>query len=423
MSTNNTNAEIITIGDEILIGQIVDTNSAWLAQNLNQTGINVYQITSVSDNKDHIINSLNEATLRADLIIITGGLGPTKDDITKNAACEFFNTTLVRNEEVYEQITKRMAARNISMNILNQQQADVPANCTVIRNDFGTAPCMWFEKNSKVYIFLPGVPYEMKGIFTEQLLPKLKGYFNNLSIFHKTLLLQGIPESQLALLIEKWESNLPVSIKLAYLPSPGIVKLRLSARGDIYDRLKDIVDGEVQKVIPIIKQYYLSDEDEQAEIMIYKLFSKNKLTLSVAESCTGGKISNMLTSVPGSSLYFKGGVVAYSNEIKINSLNVDKSIIEQYGAVSEQVVSEMAVNIREIFKTDYSVAVSGIAGPDGGTDLKPVGTVWIAVSSVIKTITRLYSMGNIREQNIQRSANTALTELLKLFLTENNFTD
>ncbi len=259
MSTNNTNAEIITIGDEILIGQIVDTNSAWLAQNLNQTGINVYQITSVSDNKDHIINSLNEATLRADLIIITGGLGPTKDDITKNAACEFFNTTLVRNEEVYEQITKRMAARNISMNILNQQQADVPANCTVIQNDFGTAPCMWFEKNSKVYIFLPGVPYEMKGIFTEQLLPKLKGYFNNLSIFHKTLLLQGIPESQLALLIEKWESNLPVSIKLAYLPSPGIVKLRLSARGDIYDRLKDIVDGEVQKLIPIIKQYYLSE--------------------------------------------------------------------------------------------------------------------------------------------------------------------
>ncbi len=420
MSAQNTNAEIITIGDEILIGQIVDTNSAWLSQQLNLIGINVYQITSVSDNKDHIINALNEASSRVNLIIITGGLGPTRDDITKSTITGYFNSKLVRNPDVYKHIAKRMSDLNIPMNKLNEQQADVPDNCTVIPNEYGTAPCMWFEKDLATYIFMPGVPYEMKGIFAEQLKPRLINRYNALSIYHKTILLQGIAESELALLIDSWENKLPKMIKLAYLPSAGIIKLRLTAKGDQLGKLKNIVSIEVEKLMPIIKPYCLSSDDQQPEILIFNILKKSGLTLSVAESCTGGKIASLLTSVPGSSAYFKGGIVAYSNEIKIKSLNVDPLLIDKFGAVSEEVVTEMAKNILTLFKTDYSIAISGIAGPDGGTEIKPVGTTWVAVSSVNKAIAKHFFMKGNREQNIQRSANIALIEFLKLILSEVN---
>ncbi len=418
MFTKNLNAEIITIGDEILIGQIVDTNSAWIAQQLNQIGINIYQITSISDTKDHILNALNEAAFRVDLIIVTGGLGPTNDDITKLTIVEYFDSKLIRNQDVLEHITKRMTERHISMNKLNVQQADVPDNCIVIPNHYGTAPGMWFEKDEKTYLFLPGVPMEMKGIFSEQLIPKLKDHFNNLSIFHKTIVLYGIPESELALLIEPWEKQLPSAIKLAYLPSYGILRLRLTIKGDHLEKLKQIVSIEIDKILPILQPYLLSENDEPVEMIIYKLLKENNLTVSVAESCTGGKIASLLTSIPGSSSYFKGGVVAYSNEVKENILKVDSDLIEKYGAVSEEVVKEMSKNVRELFLTQYAISVSGIAGPDGGTPEKPVGTTWISVSSKNKIIVKKFLLGKSREQNIQRASTIALIELRKLVLLE-----
>jgi len=420
LSTRNTTAEIITIGDEILIGQIIDTNSAWIAQQLNLIGINVLQITSISDNKNHIINALNEASLRVNLILVTGGLGPTKDDITKQTIAEFFNAKLVRNQEVFEHISKLMGDRNISMNPLNVQQADVPDNCIVIPNNYGTAPAMWFEKTQIIYIFMPGVPFEMKGILSEQLLPKLKNQFENLAIYHKTLLLFGIAESELAIRISSWEDQLPAIIKLAYLPSYGLLRLRLSAKGDQQDILQQKVELEVEKIRPVIKSYLIGEKDEPLEVIIYNLCKNLNITISIAESCTGGKIANLLTSIPGSSVYFKGGVVAYANEIKEHVLKVDHSVLEQHGAVSYDVVKEMAQNIRTIFRTDYSLAVSGIAGPDGGTDEKPVGTTWIAAASANQIVVKKFSLGKHREQNIQRAAMVSLNELRKLILSENS---
>lgn len=417
----NTNAEIITIGDEILIGQVVDTNSAWLAQQLNDIGINVFQITSVSDNNEHITNSLGLASSRADLILVTGGLGPTKDDITKQTIATYFDATLVKNEQILKHIEELLSPRGITINELNIQQSYVPHNCEVLHNALGTAPGMLFEKDNKVYVFMPGVPFEMKRIVADELLPRLVRRFNTPAIVHRTLMLQGIAESMLAQHIESWELQLPENVKLAYLPSPGIIRLRLTAKGDNRNHLTQIINDEVEKLLPLIKDWQYASLDEPLEVTISNLFKNNKLMLATAESCTGGKIASMITSVAGSSDYFKGSVVSYANETKTSVLHVPSDLIEKHGAVSQQVVESMAKNVVELLNVDYSIATSGIAGPEGGTPSKPVGTIWIAVASKDKVESRLLSLGDTnRERNILRTAVTALNELRKFVIKYQN---
>jgi nicotinamide-nucleotide amidase len=417
MKDQNINAEIITIGDEILIGQIVDTNSAWIAQKLNDIGINIAQITSISDNKANILNTLDAATSRADLIIVTGGLGPTKDDITKHTVSEYFKSPLVRNQEVLDHIIHLLEPRGIKINELNIKQADVPDKSTVLHNALGTAPGLWLEKDDKIFVFMPGVPFEMKYIVSEQLIPRLKEQFQTQAIVHKTLMLQGIAESMLAQHIEEWENQLPATIKLAYLPSPGLIRLRLTAKGDKEEILKNNISEQIQKLIPLIKSWYFADDNETIETTIGKLLKKNNKTLSVAESCTGGNIAHLITSVAGCSEYFTGAIVSYANQIKEDFLDVDPRLIISYGAVSKQVVELMATNVCRIMKTDYAVATSGIAGPDGGSEEKPVGTVWIAVASKTRVYSKKYSFGdNNRERNIQRATMSAISELRKFVL-------
>ncbi len=416
METSNVNAEIITIGDEILIGQIIDTNSAWIAQQLNLIGINVSQISSISDNKQHIINSLDLASLRAELIIVTGGLGPTKDDITKQTIAEYFHGKLIRNEQVLKHVTQLLESRNVKMNELNNNQADVPDNCEVIPNNHGTAPGMWFHKENAIYVFLPGVPFEMKGIMADYLIPRFKKQFDTPAIYHKTLMLQGIPESTLALLIESWENQLPATIKLAYLPSPGIIRLRLTAKGDTIENLTQLVAQEVEKVNPIILPFYFSDIDEPIEVTLSTLLTLNKITISTAESCTGGKIASLITAIPGSSMFYKGSIVAYANQIKTKLLKIDEDIIDKNGAVSQQVVELMAKNARKILESDYSIAISGISGPEGGSADKPIGTTWIAVASEKQVLSKKFIFGDNRERNIQRASISALNELRKMIL-------
>jgi nicotinamide-nucleotide amidase len=421
MKDHNINAEIITIGDEILIGQIVDTNSAWIAQKLNDIGINVAQITSISDNKANILNTLDSATSRADLIIVTGGLGPTKDDITKHTVSEYFKSPLVCNQEVLDHIIHLLEPRGIKINELNIKQADVPDKCKVLHNALGTAPGLWLEKDGKIFVFMPGVPFEMKYIVSEQLIPRLKEQFQTPAIVHKTLMLQGIAESMLAQHIGEWENQLPASIKLAYLPSLGLIRLRLTAKGDKEEILKNKISEQVQKLIPLIKSWYFADDNETIETTIGKLLKKNNKTLSVAESCTGGNIAHLITSVPGCSEYFTGGIVSYANQIKEDFLEIDPRLIISYGAVSKQVVELMATNVCRIMKTDYAVATSGIAGPDGGSEEKPVGTVWIAVASRTGVYSKKYSFGdNNRERNIQRATMSALSELRKFILEDHS---
>lgn len=419
MLPQNVNAEIITIGDEILIGQIIDSNSAWIAQQLNLLGINVYQITSISDNNNHIINALDLASSRVDLILVTGGLGPTRDDLTKSTITNYFNAKLKRDEKVLNHIRQLLNPKGITINELNIGQADVPDNCQVLHNAHGTAPGMWFEKNEKIYVFMPGVPFEMKGIVKEELLPRLKQYFKTPAIIHKTLMLQGIAESMLAKHIEPWELKLPSNIKLAYLPSPGIIRLRLTARGDSQKALASLIDTEISKLKPLIEDWFFSEQDEQLEMVISKLLKNNNKTISTAESCTGGKLASLITSISGASEYFKGTIVAYANDIKMKILGVPAEVIDSNGAVSQPVVEIMAQQARKLFNTDYAIATSGIAGPEGGTPEKPVGTVWIAVSSHNQTIAKKYSYGdNNRERNIQRASSSALNELRKLILLE-----
>jgi nicotinamide-nucleotide amidase len=421
MATKNINAEIITIGDEILIGQIVDTNSAWLAKNLNKIGINVAQMTSISDNNQHIINALNDATLRADLIIVTGGLGPTKDDITKNTAAEYFNSKLVLNNDVLDHIKKLLTPKAIDINHLNISQAEVPDNCLLLHNEQGTAPGMWFEKNQKIFVFLPGVPYEMEYIYNTHLKTSFQKYFNTPAIVHKTLMLIGVAESMLEPCIHDWEEQLPEPIKLAYLPSPGLMKLRLTAKGDAEENLNVLIDNEVKKVLPLISKWFYTDDDENIEVTIGKLLRNNKKTMCTCESCTGGNIAHLLTSIAGSSDYFKGSIVSYANEIKENLVHVAPRLIENFGAVSKSVVEAMAENTLKLMNADYAVATSGIAGPDGGTVEKPVGTIWIAVCSKNKIISRKLNTGDSnRERNIRRATLSVLKELHELILSEIN---
>ena len=412
-------AEIITIGDEILIGQIVDTNSAWIAAQFNLNGIEVFQITSVHDDGQHIKTALRDAEGRVDLVLITGGLGPTSDDITKPALCEYFNTGLEFHEPTFNHIVERFKHRNISMNKLNRNQAMLPEACTILFNRNGSAPGMWFERSQTIFVSLPGVPFEMKEIVTEELLPRLRATGLTRAIFHKTVLTQGLPESLLAEMIHNWETQLPENIKLAYLPSPMAVRLRLSAMGDDEQVLRQLVEEEAKKLKNIIGDYiYGFDEDQLAGAVGNILVSKT-LSLSVAESCTGGYISHLITSVPGSSAWYKGSVTSYSNDVKKSLLGVSEETLQHYGAVSEQVALEMALGVKRLLHTDYAVATTGIAGPDGGSEEKPVGTVWIAVAGLKGTKTVKYIFDNNRERNIIRSGQSAL-QFLRLFILEEN---
>ncbi|MCD0489630.1 competence/damage-inducible protein A [Pedobacter sp. MC2016-14] len=406
-------AEIITIGDEILIGQIVDTNSAWMARQLNLAGIQVKQITSVSDDASHIVEALQQAEKRAQIILITGGLGPTKDDITKVTLAKYFNMGFRRDEETLRHVEQIFARSNRPMIEMNKMQADVPDGCIVIQNKNGTAPCMWFNQNERIFVSMPGVPFEMMYLMDDEILPRLKKTFDLPFIYHKTLLTAGIGESFLAAEIEELESALPAHIKLAYLPRLGQVRLRLSASGTDEALLKAEVDEQANLIVQKVKQYVVAEEDIAIEKALLDYMKAAKLTLSTAESCTGGYIAHLITQHPGCSAVYAGGAVTYANELKKSVLAVQEETLLNYGAVSEQTVAEMALGALTQFKTDCSIAVSGVAGPDGGTAEKPVGTVWIAVAIRGVVHTKLFKLGNKRVQNIERAAISALGMLLQ----------
>ena len=406
-------AAIITIGDELLIGQTVDTNSAWIGAELSKAGFDVYRITSVHDRREDIINALNEAAGKTDIILITGGLGPTSDDITKQTLCEFFNTSLVINNEVLRMIEEMMSHRNFPMNENNRRQAEVPESCRVLKNAAGTAPGMWFEKEGTIYISMPGVPHEMKYLMTDIVLPELNKRFISQLIIHRNIMTYGTFEAKLAEILTSFESGLPENIKLAYLPASGVIKLRLTGTGSDYNYLSNLIDDQVKKLYETIPEFIYGENEESLEMVIGKLLKSKNKTVSTAESCTGGEIAHLLTSVPGSSEYYKGSVIAYADSVKIQLLGVQKNTIEKHGAVSEHTVKEMAIGARNLFNTDYAAATSGIAGPNGGTEAKPVGTVWIAVSSEKETICEKRVFGNDRIGNIRRFSLAALNLLRK----------
>ncbi len=410
-------AEIIIIGDEILIGQIVDTNSAWMGEQLNLVGIKVHQITSVSDNADHIVKALDEAKSRVDLILITGGLGPTKDDITKHTLVKYFNTSLRFDEEVHQHVKALFARFGREVTGVNLKQAEVPEACTVIHNANGTAPGMWFDQGGKIFVSMPGVPYEMKKMMGAEIIPRLKKKYNLPTIVHRTVLTQGIGESFLSEIIANWENSLAEkNIKLAYLPSPGMVRLRLSTSGNDETALLKEVEEKVEELKKLIPQHIYGYEKDTLEQIVGRLLKEKKQTLSLAESCSGGLIAHLVTSVPGSSAYFMGGVVSYSYESKTKMLGVTTETLEKFGAVSEEVVTQMAEGARIEFKTDWAVSASGIAGPDGGMEGKPLGTVWIAVAGPKGVNAKKFQFGGDRERNIAVTAITALNMLRKALI-------
>jgi len=374
-------AEIITIGDELLIGQTIDTNSAWMGSELSKLGFDINRKISIHDDRNDILEALKETSGRAGLVLVTGGLGPTSDDITKQTICEFFKSRLIISNEVLSMIEKMMKRRGMPMNENNRRQAEVPDKCRVLFNAAGTAPGMWFEKDNTIFIFMPGIPYEMQYIMTEYVVPELKKRFDSQIIIHKNIMTYGKPEARLAELLNGFEADLPSDIKLAYLPSFGIIKLRFTATGSDQLLLKEKIKEQVNKLYEIIPELIYGEDEKQFEMVIGELLKDRKQTICTVESCTGGKIAQLITSIPGSSVYYKGSIIAYDNQVKRGLLDVPESMLNIYGAVSEQVVKCMAKGGRKILNTDYSVATSGIAGPDGGTESKPVGTVWIAVDS------------------------------------------
>ena len=410
--------EIITIGDELLIGQVVNTNSSWIAERLNLSGIEVCRITTIADDKDEIFNLLDASAKRSDVVITTGGLGPTNDDITKQTICEYFNTELILNEKALKHIEELFSIRGFRLTEINRKQAEIPAKCTPIENIHGTSPGIWFEEKGKIFVFVPGVPFEMKQMLEDTIIPKLKNMFIDETIVHETVLTQGVGESFLSEKIKEWENKLPENIKLAYLPSPGLVRIRLTAKGKSKNELIKIIDFQISELCKIIPEYVFGYDDDTLEKIIGKILLKNGATLSTAESCSGGYIAHKITSVPGSSQYYKGSVVSYSNEIKEKFLEVQKESLIEHGAVSEVVVKEMAKAIQKKFDTDYAISTSGIAGPGGGTAEKVVGTTWIAVASPNKVIVKKYLFGENRERNIVKTGLTALNMLRKLMVEE-----
>lgn len=404
-------AEIITIGDEILIGQIVDTNSAWMAAQLNNTGIRIKQISSVSDDREHILTALAEAAKRAEVILITGGLGPTKDDITKKTLAEYFNAGMVENKEALENVYNIFAKYNRPMLDVNRLQALVPENCEVILNNNGTAPGMWFNEGGKIYVSMPGVPHEMMYMMEESVIPKLKSTLELPFIIHKTILTAGEGESYLAERIADIEDALPPHIKLAYLPKLGQVRLRLSGYGDNETQLRTEVNDFAARITKRVANVVAAEEDITIEEAVLNYMAEKGLTLSAAESCTGGYISHIITRHAGSSRVFLGGAVSYSNDLKESVLGVKHETLSTFGAVSEETVTEMVEGALRNFKSDYAIAVTGIAGPGGGTPEKPVGTIWVAAANVNKTMVKKLTFGNKRLQNIERTAISALTML------------
>jgi nicotinamide-nucleotide amidase len=410
-------AEIINIGDEILIGQILNTNASWMAEQLTLAGIEISRVVAISDNKDEINNAIDSALKNASIILITGGLGPTKDDITKETLSEYFNSKLVFNEEAYQQVQELFELRGYKVSAINQKQAEIPENCIPLQNKNGTAPGMWFDLNDKVIVSMPGVPFEMKDLMREQVIPKLYKKFKFEFILKKTVLTQGIGESHLAEIISDWENKLPQNFKLAYLPQPGIVRLRLSAKAKEKHTLENIFNNQLEKLVSMIPDLIFGYDEDRLEAIIGKLLIKNDKTLSTAESCSGGYIAHLITDIAGSSGYFKGSIIAYSNEIKEKILSIKNKTLAQYGAVSEEVVKEMALGIQRLYNTDYAIATSGIAGPSGGSKKKPVGTTWIAIALPDKTvIAEKYLFGEHRGRNVRKTALTALNSLRKVLL-------
>ncbi|MBT33416.1 MAG: competence/damage-inducible protein A [Thalassobius sp.] len=404
----NIYAEIITIGDEILYGQITDTNSQWISSELDKIGIRIIRKVSVGDVREEIEKSFKEAESRADIIIITGGLGPTKDDITKKTIADYVNASLIMNEDVLENIRNIFDKKNREVNELNRGQALVPDNATVLMNPVGTAPGMWIEHNNKVFISLPGVPHEMKRILTDSGLPKLREKYKTPFIYHKMIKTIGIGESILAPKIEEWEDSLPENIKLAYLPRAGQVRLRLTGTSiDKEEIIKSVEDKalELNKYIP---EYIYAFDDEEIEVTIGKLLKEKHLTLATAESCTGGRVADKITDIPGCSAYYMGGIVSYSNAVKMSQLGVEESTLKEHGAVSEQTAREMAENVRVKYGADFGISTTGIAGPEGGVPGKPVGTIYIALASAEETQVRLLNLDTERLINIQRTYSAVL---------------
>lgn len=412
-------AEIITIGDELLIGQVIDSNSAWISQKLNEIGIQVRQISSIGDNINEIKDALTLASQRAEILLVTGGLGPTNDDLTRNALASYFQCGMVINQDALSYIEELFAKRGTPLLEINRRQAEILEIATVLKNKAGTAPGMYVPSNGKHFFILPGVPIEMRYLMENEVLPRLLDLPSRDVLIHKSILTAGIPESSLALQINKIEENLPSYMHLAYLPSIGEVRLRLSAKGKSRIELIEQVNHFVDLIKNVVPNNWFAEDDTTLEEALIDYLARHKLRISTAESCTGGYISHLLTSIPGSSNCFDGGVIAYSNLIKINLLGVKKEIIEENGAVSEATVIAMAEGVKRKFNVNYGVATSGIAGPGGGTTNKPVGTVWIAIAGKTKTIAQCFQFGKLRTQNIERASKNALILLFKLLFEEN----
>ena len=412
-------AEIITIGDEILIGQIVDTNSAFIAKELNKIGVSVYQITSVQDERKHILKALAEAENRAQVIIVTGGLGPTNDDITKHTFCEYFEDTLVRDPRVLAHIEElfKKYITTTKISEINRDQALILSKAIALHNAYGTAPGMWIKEGDTVFVSLPGVPFELENLMINAVIPKLVEEFERPYILHKTLVTYGLGESAIAEKIEDWEYNLPAFVKLAYLPNLGKVRLRLTAKGPDKDLLAQSVAEEMQKLQPLIGDIIYGIEDEETlEEVVAKLMSSKGYTLATAESFTGGKIAQQITAIPGASAYFKGSVVSYATETKIEVLKVPMALIDKYSVVSEEVAKAMAENVQKLLKTDFSIATTGNAGPTKGDSDADVGTVYIGIATPKGVFAHKFMMGNHRERIVQKSVNKAFELLQKEIL-------
>ncbi len=411
-------ATVVTIGDEILIGQIIDTNSGYIAKALDRIGVETHELLSISDNKQHILETLEKLQNKVDFVIITGGLGPTKDDITKHTFCEYFEDTLVVNQEVQAHVIELIEkVMNRPASQMNKDQALVPSKCQVLFNKVGTAPGMWMKKEDTVYISLPGVPYEMKYIVENEIIPKIVKEYERPYILHKTIMTYGQGESLVAERIEDWENNLPESVKLAYLPSPGRVRLRLTARGKDKELLEFAINNNVDALAKIIGDIIVGfDEDETIAVVLGRQLTKNNLTIAVAESCTGGKIAQELTAVPGASNYFRGGVVSYASDTKVSMLGVLEETITQFSVVSAEVATEMALGVQKVMKSDCAIATTGNAGPSKGDADATVGTVFIAIATPNGVLVEEFNFGQPREKVIDRTVNKAFEMLQKEIL-------
>ncbi|MEZ7498723.1 CinA family nicotinamide mononucleotide deamidase-related protein [Flavobacterium sp. Arc3] len=407
-------ATIVTIGDEILIGQIVDTNSAFIAKSLDKIGVEINEMISISDDKQHILDTFEKLQNTVDLVIITGGLGPTKDDVTKKTFCDYFEDELVVNQTVLVHVTELIEGfykRTITQ--INKDQALVPSKCTVLHNAVGTAPGMWMKKEGTVFISLPGVPYEMKYLVESEIIPKVVREYSRPYIIHKTILTYGQGESMVSERIEDWENNLPAFLKLAYLPSPGSVRLRLSARGTNKEFLESALEQYISSLNAIINDIIIGfEEEETIEFLVGKMLKQQQKTVATAESCTGGKIAAVLTSIAGASAYFKGSVVSYATEAKIDVLGIPESVIKEFSVVSKEVASAMALRVKEIMNTDYAIATTGNAGPSKGDENAEIGTIFIAIATPNAVIVKEYNFGQPREKVIDRAVIKSL-EMLK----------